>query len=68
MNFIALVKYSKMSDYCPSHFLYQNKFVPAVMSQNRFQEILRFADKAFVGNDRLGIIRPWMSWVQNLKN
>jgi len=38
--FMGLAKYPKISDYWSRYFVYHNLFVPAIKSQNRFQETL----------------------------
>jgi hypothetical protein len=42
MIFMRLVKYPKISAYWSRYIPYPNTFVPAVMKQNTFQDILRF--------------------------
>jgi len=68
---MGLVLYPKISDYWSRYFNYHSTFVPAGMSRNRFQDILRFlhfANYALVGDDRLGKILPLiLPLVQNLK-
>jgi hypothetical protein len=48
---MGLAKYPKISDYWSRYFVDQNIFVPAIMSQNKFQEIL--VDNALATDDRL---------------
>jgi hypothetical protein len=51
---MGLAKYPKSSDYWSGYFVYQNIFVPADKSQNRFQETLKFfhlAYNALAGDD-----------------
>lgn len=68
---MGLVSYSKISEYCSRYILYHNTFVPAVMSRNKFQDILRvflFADNTLVGDDRLAKVQPLvLLLVQNFK-
>lgn len=62
--YMGLVKLPKISDYWSRCFLYRNEFVPALMSRNRFQEVLRlirFSDIEQARNDRLARVKHLVS-------
>jgi hypothetical protein len=71
MILMGLVKYPKTSYYWSRYFLYQNTLEPAVMTQNSFQNSLRFlhfADSTLTDDDYIAKVQPLISLlVQNFK-
>ena len=66
--YMGLVKLPKISDYWSQKELYKNRVVPAVMSRNRFQSLLRYFHVSDEGQcdpgDRLAKVRSIVELMQ----